>query len=206
MPPAPGDLGGLSDPADPGIPRPPAAPGRSRPVPVTARAGRKSGGGAAAPLPCRCCCPGAPVSVLPSCSGVLVPVLPFRFSRPSAAMRKFFQEIKADLKFKTAGPGQKLSEPSRYGLGGVSPVTSPAVTPSPGTTGTSAAGTARPGPDGERGLGVSGIAGRDCPWQRGRGRGLSPHRWSPSPCPPWQGPQGEAESRGGPEAPPGPDG
>ncbi|NXA25150.1 UBXN6 protein, partial [Ibidorhyncha struthersii] len=28
-------------------------------------------------------------------------------------MRKFFQEIKADLKFKTAGPGQKLSEPSR---------------------------------------------------------------------------------------------
>lgn len=32
-----------------------------------------------------------------------------------AAMRKFFQEIKADLKFKTAGPGQKLSEPSRYG-------------------------------------------------------------------------------------------
>uniref|UniRef100_A0A8C3VDN7 UBX domain-containing protein 6 n=1 Tax=Catharus ustulatus TaxID=91951 RepID=A0A8C3VDN7_CATUS len=30
-------------------------------------------------------------------------------------MRKFFQEIKADLKFKTAGPGQKLSEPSRYG-------------------------------------------------------------------------------------------
>lgn len=29
-------------------------------------------------------------------------------------MRKFFQEIKADLKFKTAGPGQKLSEPSRY--------------------------------------------------------------------------------------------
>lgn len=33
-------------------------------------------------------------------------------------MRKFFQEIKADLKFKTAGPGQKLSEPSRYGLGG----------------------------------------------------------------------------------------
>ncbi|NXF99104.1 UBXN6 protein, partial [Sakesphorus luctuosus] len=28
-------------------------------------------------------------------------------------MRKFFQEIKTDLKFKTAGPGQKLSEPSR---------------------------------------------------------------------------------------------
>ncbi|NXE57720.1 UBXN6 protein, partial [Casuarius casuarius] len=28
-------------------------------------------------------------------------------------MRKFFQEIKADLKFKTAGPGQKLSEPPR---------------------------------------------------------------------------------------------
>ncbi|KAM6310498.1 UBX domain-containing protein 6 [Podargus strigoides] len=28
-------------------------------------------------------------------------------------MRKFFQDIKADLKFKTAGPGQKLSEPSR---------------------------------------------------------------------------------------------
>ncbi|XP_062452057.1 UBX domain-containing protein 6 isoform X1 [Rhea pennata] len=28
-------------------------------------------------------------------------------------MRKFFQEIKADLKFKTAGPGQKLSEPAR---------------------------------------------------------------------------------------------
>ncbi|XP_054031331.1 UBX domain-containing protein 6 [Dryobates pubescens] len=28
-------------------------------------------------------------------------------------MRKFFQEIKADFKFKTAGPGQKLSEPSR---------------------------------------------------------------------------------------------
>ncbi|NWS78341.1 UBXN6 protein, partial [Crotophaga sulcirostris] len=28
-------------------------------------------------------------------------------------MRKFFQELKADLKFKTAGPGQKLSEPSR---------------------------------------------------------------------------------------------
>ncbi|XP_040393462.1 UBX domain-containing protein 6 isoform X1 [Cygnus olor] len=28
-------------------------------------------------------------------------------------MRKFFQEIKADLKFKSAGPGQKLSEPSR---------------------------------------------------------------------------------------------
>ncbi|NWR07644.1 UBXN6 protein, partial [Paradoxornis webbianus] len=28
-------------------------------------------------------------------------------------MRKFFQEIKADLKFKTAGPGQRLSEPSR---------------------------------------------------------------------------------------------
>ncbi|XP_074421854.1 UBX domain-containing protein 6 isoform X1 [Larus michahellis] len=28
-------------------------------------------------------------------------------------MRKFFQEIKADLKFRTAGPGQKLSEPSR---------------------------------------------------------------------------------------------
>ncbi|XP_064898724.1 UBX domain-containing protein 6 isoform X1 [Columba livia] len=28
-------------------------------------------------------------------------------------MRKFFQEIKADLKFKTAGPGQKLSDPSR---------------------------------------------------------------------------------------------
>lgn len=32
---------------------------------------------------------------------------------PGPAMRKFFQEIKADLKFKTAGPGQKLSEPSR---------------------------------------------------------------------------------------------
>ncbi|KAM6107137.1 UBX domain-containing protein 6 isoform 2-T2 [Pterocles gutturalis] len=28
-------------------------------------------------------------------------------------MRKFFQEIKTELKFKTAGPGQKLSEPSR---------------------------------------------------------------------------------------------
>ncbi|XP_068776070.1 UBX domain-containing protein 6 isoform X2 [Struthio camelus] len=28
-------------------------------------------------------------------------------------MRKFFQDIKADLKFKTAGPGQKLSEPPR---------------------------------------------------------------------------------------------
>ncbi|XP_069734247.1 UBX domain-containing protein 6 [Phaenicophaeus curvirostris] len=28
-------------------------------------------------------------------------------------MRKFFQELKADLKFKSAGPGQKLSEPSR---------------------------------------------------------------------------------------------
>ncbi|XP_062493122.1 UBX domain-containing protein 6 [Pezoporus occidentalis] len=27
-------------------------------------------------------------------------------------MRKFFQEIKADLKFKAAGPGQKLSEPA----------------------------------------------------------------------------------------------
>lgn len=38
-----------------------------------------------------------------------------------AAMRKFFQEIKADLKFKTAGPGQKLSEPSRYGGGGREP-------------------------------------------------------------------------------------
>uniref|UniRef100_A0A8C6J3U1 UBX domain-containing protein 6 n=1 Tax=Melopsittacus undulatus TaxID=13146 RepID=A0A8C6J3U1_MELUD len=32
-------------------------------------------------------------------------------------MRKFFQKTKADLKFRTAGPGQKLSEPSRYGLG-----------------------------------------------------------------------------------------
>lgn len=38
-------------------------------------------------------------------------------------MRKFFQEIKADLKFKTAGPGQKLSDPSRYGLGEGPPVT-----------------------------------------------------------------------------------
>lgn len=38
----------------------------------------------------------------------------------AAAMRKFFQEIKADLKFKTAGPGQKLSEPSRYGGGKLS--------------------------------------------------------------------------------------
>uniref|UniRef100_A0A8C9FCS5 UBX domain-containing protein 6 n=1 Tax=Pavo cristatus TaxID=9049 RepID=A0A8C9FCS5_PAVCR len=28
-------------------------------------------------------------------------------------MRKFFQEIKADLKFRSAGPGQKLSEPAR---------------------------------------------------------------------------------------------
>ncbi|CAM5125820.1 unnamed protein product [Natator depressus] len=28
-------------------------------------------------------------------------------------MRKFFQDIKADMKFKTAGPGQKLAEPPR---------------------------------------------------------------------------------------------
>ncbi|XP_031460120.1 UBX domain-containing protein 6 isoform X2 [Phasianus colchicus] len=28
-------------------------------------------------------------------------------------MRKFFQEMKADLKFRSAGPGQKLSEPAR---------------------------------------------------------------------------------------------
>ncbi|XP_042748059.1 UBX domain-containing protein 6 isoform X1 [Lagopus leucura] len=28
-------------------------------------------------------------------------------------MRKFFQEIKSDLKFRSAGPGQKLSEPAR---------------------------------------------------------------------------------------------
>lgn len=29
---------------------------------------------------------------------------------PAATMKKFFQEIKADIKFKSAGPGQKLTE------------------------------------------------------------------------------------------------
>ena len=29
---------------------------------------------------------------------------------PAATMKKFFQEIKADVKFKSAGPGQKLME------------------------------------------------------------------------------------------------
>lgn len=29
---------------------------------------------------------------------------------PAATMKKFFQEIKADVKFKSAGPGQKLTE------------------------------------------------------------------------------------------------
>lgn len=29
---------------------------------------------------------------------------------PAAAMKKFFQEIKSDIKFKSAGPGQKLTE------------------------------------------------------------------------------------------------
>lgn len=55
-------------------------------------------------------------------------------------MRKFFQEIKADLKFKTAGPGQKLSEPSRYGVGQQGP---------PGNGGAGGAG-AIPGPWGAR--------------------------------------------------------
>lgn len=30
--------------------------------------------------------------------------------RAAAAMKKFFQEIKADIKFKSAGPGQKLTD------------------------------------------------------------------------------------------------
>lgn len=37
---------------------------------------------------------------------------PRRRARPAAAvaMKKFFQEIKSDIKFKSAGPGQKLTE------------------------------------------------------------------------------------------------
>lgn len=48
----------------------------------------------------------------------------------SVAMRKFFQEIKADLKFRSAGPGQKLSEPARYGV-----TAGPAVGPGGGARG-----------------------------------------------------------------------
>ncbi|NXK93566.1 UBXN6 protein, partial [Formicarius rufipectus] len=52
-------------------------------------------------------------------------------------MRKFFQDMKADLKFRAAGPGQKLSEPSRYGAangaGGPCWAASPSRAPSLGT-------------------------------------------------------------------------
>lgn len=68
---------------------PHAAPGRSRPVPVTVRAGRKSGGARRPRSRAGDRVPVLPSSVLPSsvllsCSGVPVPVLPFRYSRPSA--------------------------------------------------------------------------------------------------------------------------
>lgn len=47
----------------------------------------------------------------PSLTGPCAPRPPGAPSRRAAAtMKKFFQEIKADIKFKSAGPGQKLTE------------------------------------------------------------------------------------------------
>lgn len=50
-------------------------------------------------------------------------------------MRKFFQEIKADLKFKSAGPGQKLAEPPRCGAGSWGGTTKPPSGSSEGAAG-----------------------------------------------------------------------
>lgn len=90
---------------------------------------------------------------------------------PAAAMKKFFQEIKADIKFKSAGPGQKLAESvsCRVEAGG-------------GFGGSSAAGSdLKKGCAGDRGVrrsvgvrraGVRGVVYTKGAWFLGGGRGL----------------------------------